>query len=83
MQAFIIASTSTEEEMHRWYKFKGYLLSTSLARFALQVFSDRNVDATGLLLCRYEEHVVWTDKDLNLKLMRKGLLTRIHSPQVL
>jgi len=28
----------------------------------------------------YREHVVWTDKDLNLKLMRKGLLTRLYVP---
>lgn len=32
--------------------------------------------------CRYREHVVWTDKDLNLKLMRKGLLTRLYVPAV-
>jgi hypothetical protein len=31
----------------------------------------------------YKEHVVWTDKELNLKLMRKGLLTRIYAPQVI
>lgn len=31
---------------------------------------------------RYKEHVVWTDKELNLKLMRNGLLTRIYAPQV-
>ncbi|URE36083.1 60S ribosomal protein L37a [Musa troglodytarum] len=43
--AFIIASTATEEEMLRWYN----------------------------------EHVVWTDKRLNLKLLRKGILTRIYA----
>jgi hypothetical protein len=32
---------------------------------------------------RYKEHVVWTDKELNLKLMRNGLLTRIYAPQVI
>ncbi|CAM6086055.1 unnamed protein product [Calypogeia fissa] len=47
--AFIIASTFTEEEMRLWYR----------------------------------EHVVWTDKELNLKLMRKGLLTRIFAPKVI
>jgi len=31
----------------------------------------------------YKEHVVWTDKELNLKLMRNGLLTRIYAPQVI
>lgn len=31
---------------------------------------------------RYREHVVWTDKDTNLKLLRKGVLTRIYAPMV-
>ncbi|KAI5080090.1 hypothetical protein GOP47_0005569 [Adiantum capillus-veneris] len=31
----------------------------------------------------YKDRVVWTDKDLNLKLMRKGLLTRIYVPSVI
>eukprot|EP00252_Welwitschia_mirabilis_P021801 TRINITY_DN5703_c0_g1_i1.p1 TRINITY_DN5703_c0_g1~~TRINITY_DN5703_c0_g1_i1.p1 ORF type:complete len:533 (-),score=84.77 TRINITY_DN5703_c0_g1_i1:375-1973(-) len=31
----------------------------------------------------YNERVVWGDKDLNLKLMRKGLLTRIYAPMVI
>ncbi|WOL02198.1 glycosyltransferase-like [Canna indica] len=44
--AFIIASTATEEEMHHW-------------------FLDR---------------VVWTDKQVNLKLLRKGIMTRIYTP---
>ncbi|KAJ4711563.1 Glycosyltransferase-like KOBITO 1 [Melia azedarach] len=44
--AFIIASTTTEEEMLNWY----------------------------------HEHVVWGDKDLKMKLLRKGILTRIYSP---
>lgn len=48
MQAFIIASTATEEEMLRWFR----------------------------------ERVVWTDKQLNLKLQRKGILTRINAPMV-
>ncbi|KAI3851478.1 hypothetical protein MKW92_044893 [Papaver armeniacum] len=28
----------------------------------------------------YREHVVWTDKSQNLKLLRKGVLTRIYTP---
>ncbi|KAL2609929.1 hypothetical protein R1flu_028502 [Riccia fluitans] len=48
-EAFIVASTFTEEEMRVWYR----------------------------------QHVVWTDKELNLKLMRKGLLTRIYAPMVI
>ncbi|GKA34816.1 glycosyltransferase-like protein, partial [Tanacetum coccineum] len=31
----------------------------------------------------YREHVVWTDKDLIKKLMKKGILTRIHAPMVI
>ncbi|KAL8154322.1 hypothetical protein V2J09_012082 [Rumex salicifolius] len=47
-EAFIIASTATEEEMRNWYR----------------------------------EHVVWGDKTLNLKLLRKGILARIYAPMV-
>ncbi|MFS7895223.1 putative Glycosyltransferase family 92 [Helianthus anomalus] len=35
------------------------------------------------MLSWYREHVVWTDKALNMKLMRKGILTRIHAPMVI
>ncbi|MCO5602670.1 hypothetical protein L7F22_056806 [Adiantum nelumboides] len=49
LQAFIIASTATEEEMRHWYK----------------------------------DRIVWTDKELNLRLMRKGILTRIYAPMVI
>ncbi|CAM0880553.1 unnamed protein product [Alopecurus aequalis] len=31
----------------------------------------------------YHEHVVWTDKDTNLKLLRKGVLTRIYAPMAI
>lgn len=31
---------------------------------------------------RYNERVVWNDKQLNLKLLRKGVLTRIYAPMV-
>ncbi|XVF40828.1 hypothetical protein PTKIN_Ptkin01aG0147700 [Pterospermum kingtungense] len=31
----------------------------------------------------YREHVVWGDKDLRLKLLRKGILTRIYAPMVI
>ncbi|XP_076904861.1 glycosyltransferase-like KOBITO 1 [Bidens hawaiensis] len=34
------------------------------------------------MLSWYREHVVWTDKTLNMKLM-KGILTRIHAPMVI
>ncbi|XP_042480268.1 glycosyltransferase-like At2g41451 [Macadamia integrifolia] len=47
--AFIIASTATEEEMLHWY----------------------------------QEHVVWTSEELKLKLLRKGILTRIYAPMVI
>lgn len=35
------------------------------------------------MLSWYREHVVWTDKNVNLKLMRKGILTRIYAPMVI
>ncbi|GMN55453.1 hypothetical protein TIFTF001_024576 [Ficus carica] len=31
----------------------------------------------------YQERIVWTDKELNMKLMRKGILTRIYAPMVI
>ncbi|XP_077240162.1 glycosyltransferase-like At2g41451 isoform X2 [Tasmannia lanceolata] len=31
----------------------------------------------------YREHVVWTDKELNIKLLRKGILTRIYAPMAI
>ncbi|KAJ6870435.1 hypothetical protein NC652_036165 [Populus alba x Populus x berolinensis] len=31
----------------------------------------------------YRERIVWTDKALNLKLLRKGILTRIYAPMVI
>ncbi|XP_009116427.1 glycosyltransferase-like At3g57200 [Brassica rapa] len=31
----------------------------------------------------YREHVVWTDDTLKLKLLRKGILTRIYAPMVI
>ncbi|KAK2631247.1 hypothetical protein EUGRSUZ_L03186 [Eucalyptus grandis] len=31
----------------------------------------------------YHEHVVWGDKDIKIKLLRKGILTRIYAPMLL
>lgn len=31
----------------------------------------------------YNEHIVWADKALNIKLMRKGILTRIYAPMAI
>ncbi|KAK2386195.1 glycosyltransferase protein [Trifolium repens] len=31
----------------------------------------------------YNEHVVWGDKELKIKLLRKGILTRIYTPMVI
>ncbi|KAK9154764.1 hypothetical protein Sjap_002244 [Stephania japonica] len=31
----------------------------------------------------YREHIVWSDKTLNLKLLRKGILSRIYAPMVI
>ncbi|CAH9062619.1 unnamed protein product [Cuscuta europaea] len=47
--AFIIASTATEEEMLQWYN----------------------------------EHVVWNDGELKQKLLKNGMLVRIHTPMVI
>lgn len=50
------------------------------------IYSSDRLERIELLrlysICRYREHVVWADKELNLKLMRKGLLTRLYVPQV-
>ncbi|GFP92430.1 glycosyltransferase-like kobito 1 [Phtheirospermum japonicum] len=35
------------------------------------------------MLTWYRERVVWTDKTLNLKLLRKGILTRIYAPMTI
>ncbi|EXC10459.1 hypothetical protein L484_008626 [Morus notabilis] len=31
----------------------------------------------------YREHIVWGDKDLKMKLLRKGILTRIYAPMTI
>ncbi|XP_044504739.1 glycosyltransferase-like At3g57200 [Mangifera indica] len=31
----------------------------------------------------YREHIVWTDKTLNVKLLKKGILTRIYAPMAI
>ncbi|KAG9444756.1 hypothetical protein H6P81_016096 [Aristolochia fimbriata] len=31
----------------------------------------------------YREHIVWGDKELNLKLLKKGILTRIYAPMAI
>ncbi|KAF8395760.1 hypothetical protein HHK36_019711 [Tetracentron sinense] len=35
------------------------------------------------MLSWYREHIVWTDKALNMKLSRKGILTRIYAPMAI
>lgn len=88
-QAFIIASTATEEEMLKWYaSFNSYCyLSLShsvcvcvcILTNMLLIFQRHLVFVS---CSRYNEHVVWGDKDLKIKLLRKGILTRIYSPTV-
>ncbi|KAK3024989.1 hypothetical protein RJ639_044366 [Escallonia herrerae] len=34
------------------------------------------------MLSWYREHVVWTDNAVNLKLLRKGILSRIYAPML-
>jgi len=31
---------------------------------------------------RYREHIVWGDEELKLKLLQRGILTRIYAPMV-
>ncbi|KAG9442508.1 hypothetical protein H6P81_018362 [Aristolochia fimbriata] len=31
----------------------------------------------------YREHIVWSDKELNIKLIKKGILTRIYAPMAI
>lgn len=104
-QAFIIASTASQEEMKRWYDFRtlllthfGYSSHLTIITYQYKLFCSKRTSYchhslyfqaylwTKVLwlqcVCRYREHVVWTDKDLNLKLMRKGLLTRLYVPAV-
>ncbi|KAB1224927.1 hypothetical protein CJ030_MR1G014017 [Morella rubra] len=35
------------------------------------------------MLSWYREHVVWGDKDIKMKLLRKGILTRIYAPMAI
>ncbi|XP_047341492.1 glycosyltransferase-like KOBITO 1 [Impatiens glandulifera] len=35
------------------------------------------------MLAWYREHVVWTDKSLNTKLLRKGIMARIYAPMAI
>jgi hypothetical protein len=87
LQAFIIASTASQEEMRRWYIYHQLLSVYHFVRSqvsqALSHFHTGNFIQCLYVKYRYKEHVVWTDKELNLKLMRKGLLTRIYAPQVI
>uniref|UniRef100_A0A7N0T2L5 Uncharacterized protein n=1 Tax=Kalanchoe fedtschenkoi TaxID=63787 RepID=A0A7N0T2L5_KALFE len=40
--------------------------------------------ATGEeMLNWYREHIVWADKQLNIKLLRKGILTRVYAPMAI
>ncbi|VAH74975.1 unnamed protein product [Triticum turgidum subsp. durum] len=49
----------------------------------LPVLNEVGVIFIWILMSRYREHVVWTDKDTNLKLLRKGVLTRIYAPMAI
>lgn len=83
-QAFIIASTATEDEMQKWYagfSSSYFYMCLSIPCFNHCYWSSKNI---WVFACwsRYNEHVVWGDKDLKLRLLRKGVLTRIYSPMV-
>lgn len=46
------------------------------------IFSIYVLDVIVFFFTRYREHVVWGDKDVKIKLLRKGILTRINAPMV-
>ncbi|KAK8332147.1 hypothetical protein V6Z12_A10G121600, partial [Gossypium hirsutum] len=52
--------------------FEGHVTSPNVSRVL------ESIPTSGF--CRYREHVVWGDKDLRLKLLRKGILTRKYTP---
>nr|GEW20231.1 glycosyltransferase-like At2g41451 [Tanacetum cinerariifolium] len=61
------------------------ILETIVDKFMIRFGVNLSLDSGFLLnvITRYREHVVWTDKDLKKKVMKKGILTRIHAPMVI
>ncbi|PIN02532.1 hypothetical protein CDL12_24951 [Handroanthus impetiginosus] len=51
-----------------------------MLEFDRAAFIIASTAAEDEMLTWYREHVVWTDRTLNLKLLRKGILTRIYAP---
>ncbi|KAG8486422.1 hypothetical protein CXB51_019891 [Gossypium anomalum] len=47
---------------------------------SIQMYGCADVKLQTSGFYRYREHVVWGDKDLRLKLLRKGILTRKYIP---
>ncbi|EXB93957.1 hypothetical protein L484_015502 [Morus notabilis] len=92
--AFIIASTATEEEMLRWPQPLPFASSSFFkaatclpAPNILSATTEKSYEFSHALRnynsLRYGERIVWADKELNLKLMRKGILARIYAPMVI
>ncbi|KAK1268553.1 hypothetical protein QJS04_geneDACA017095 [Acorus gramineus] len=51
--------------------------------FDRQAFIIASTAKEDEMLRWFREHIVWTDKSLNLKLVRKGILTRIYAPMAI
>ncbi|XP_010427588.1 PREDICTED: glycosyltransferase-like At3g57200 [Camelina sativa] len=54
-----------------------------MLEFDRAAFIIASTASTEEMLQWYKEHVVWTDEKLKLKLLRKGILTRIYAPMVI
>ncbi|KAK1427091.1 hypothetical protein QVD17_15774 [Tagetes erecta] len=63
----------TKEEVKRCF-----MLEFDRAAFIIASTATRDE-----MLNWYREHVVWTDKDLTKRLMKKGILTHIYAPMVI
>ena len=63
--------------MRKWYVVKHLCLIVNGQEYDIYLLC---VVASSVF--RYLEYVVWGDKTLNLKLLRKGILTRIYAPMV-
>ncbi|XP_040941681.1 glycosyltransferase-like KOBITO 1 isoform X2 [Gossypium hirsutum] len=85
--AFIIASTAKRKSYFIGINLKAVFFSffpwmrCFIAPFcSIQMYGCADVKLQTSGFCRYREHVVWGDKDLRLKLLRKGILTRKYTP---
>ncbi|KAJ8435582.1 hypothetical protein Cgig2_021736 [Carnegiea gigantea] len=82
--AFIIASTATEEEMRQWLNLNSLLAFKDAMIFSHSGFACVSQAVYVMITSsRYREHIVWGDEELKLKLLQRGILTRIYAPMVI